>query len=183
MSITVYVEGLSNYVNQIIENQGVRPLADGRILLGRQYLDDNRTPNSIVMVPRRTNFGYADVSSTADSTGQGRNAQIRQRTLRSKEIVFDVHVWGAAFPPDENEDWDMTEYLYETVIRAAHQIASSDSHIIDGVWVDQEDTAVNRERLGHYFVFQIGVRGPVAALPVNLVPTGTRINPAFPTVR
>lgn len=181
MAIVQLYVAMNALVTQLVSNAQVRPLNDGKILLGREHATDTRAPNSIVMVPVTTRFGRSQITSTTDTVSptEGRIARLRARTIASRLHVFEVHVWGAATPGSPYDDYEVTEFLFETVIRAAYAIATVDAQWTDGTWMDQQPDAFQRDKVGHYFVFHLGFDGPIADLAVNLAPHGTTLEPTL----
>jgi hypothetical protein len=181
VSIVQLVDAIGAYVVSALEASGVRPLNDGAVLLGAEYVDDTRAPNSVVFVPTQMNFSRSVINSMSDtqSVGQGKPARIRQRTLAQRAHVFEVHVWGAATPSNARDDFDVTEYIAETIVRCSYLLASSDSQPGPGMWIDQREASGQKSKLGHYLVFQLALQGPVVDQAVNFVPAGTRLVPTL----
>ncbi len=182
MSIVQLIDNLGAFVASALEQSGLRPLNDGGVLLGAEFVDDTRAPNSIVFVPVRTQFGPPLAVSAGGNSAptNGTPFRTRARPRHSRAPVVEVHVWGAATPTNPRDDYDVTEYLAETVVRCAYLLASlANTRPGQGTWVDQRDTSGQKSKLGHYFVFELELRGPVVDQPVNFVPPGTRMVPTL----
>lgn len=183
-TITHVTQRISDAVNLALENSMLEPLQDGGILLGQEHIDDQRGPNSIVFVPTRTGFGPSLATATSDNValapGGGRLARLRQRTVASRKLTFEIHVWGKAKPGDPFDDYDVVEGLVETLIITIYTMVGQGNLTYgEGVWVDQQPEAPRREGAGHYFVFPVTFEGAVTDTSVNIVPPGTKLNPTL----
>jgi hypothetical protein len=184
MTIVQVTRAISNAVNLAIENSQVEPLQDGKILLGREFADDRRSPNSIVFVPVRTAFGPSLSTATSDTValapGGGFQRRLLQRTVASRRITFEVHIWGAAKPGDPFNDWDVAEGLAELVVLVVYKMVGQGNLTWgEGVWVDQQVDSEHREAEGHYLVFPMTLEGSVVDTSVNPMPPGTALNPTL----
>ena len=55
------------------------------------------------------------------------------RSLFTDVAVFEVHCWAQATPPDEDEDFDASQALYQTVIAQCHgSETSAEVHVGHG---------------------------------------------------
>lgn len=159
-----------------------KAFVDGRILLGRQHVFEQSSPPRVVFVPRRSNFGPKDVFNRSQVSGfpsAEMTRQIRQRSLRTDQVAFEVHVWGASVPPDPDQNFDFAQVLYQQVIRSAHLLNPGNYELQDGTWADQDEGETQLVVDGHHFVFGLALGTPVLGQLLSLVPTP--INPVATT--
>lgn len=148
-------------------------LTDGGILIGRQWLASQSAPPRIVFVPTRSRFDMGRDSYGVDV--QAKRSQWLQRSIGSEFVHFDVHVWGAATPPDPNGgDFDATQVLYQALYQSLWDIAQSSFTMTEGTWVDQAPGESQLQKLGHEFVFDLEIGTPILDVELEYVPqTGT----------
>jgi hypothetical protein len=171
------IDALGSAIAQVIENAQLRPLNDGAVLFGRQFVDDTRAPNSIVFVPTGGTFGPP--KATADPSGSATPARRLARPLWTESTDFDVHVWGAATPSVFADDFRVTQRLYQCVLVACFQLATTQVKPGRFAWVSQSAQAPQRDALGQYVVFQLTLSSVVTDLGVNFAPAGTHIVPTL----
>lgn len=167
------VSFISDDVIARLDAAGYPPLVDGQILLGRQHLLEQSAPPRIVFVPVRSVFGARDTynrSRVASSPSTEQRLQYAQRALHSEVVTFEVHVWGAAEPPDPDDDFDATQALYHVVIQSLRANITGGYELGDGDWTDQHPDAAQLQKLGHEFVFEVSIGTPVLDELHPLVP-------------
>ena len=182
MTIAQVAQSISNAMNMALQNSMVAPLQDGGVLLGREFADDRRAANSIVIVPVATEFGTPQIQSLTDSVAvtSGRPGRERSRNLASRKIHFEVHVWGAAQPNDQFNDWDIAEALSETFVAVVYLMVGAGNLTWGrGTWIDQMPGETRREGLGHYLIFPMALEGSVVDTAVNFLPPGTVMKPTL----
>ena len=154
-------------------------LKDGRILIGRQHVYEASSAPRIVFVPLKSKWMPKSVYTRTPASAVPSPEQQRQwanRSIYTEAVLFEVHVWGQATPPDpEGGDFDATQVLYQQVARSLQHQAPGSFELVDVDWTDQKATGSQLVRAGHEAVFGLVVNTPVldliAALPY--VPPGT----------
>lgn len=141
-----------------------RALTDGRILIGRQYIYEQSAPPRVILIPTASKWPAKSVYNASAVNGYP-SAEVRrqnqQRSIRTEEVLFEVHCWGAATPADPDTDVDLTQVIYQAVIQSAHRLAPGTWDVTDGQWADQKDGATQIDKLGHEFVFGLSLRTPI----------------------
>jgi hypothetical protein len=159
-------------------------LTAGQILLGRDHtrfeLSPAGAPPFIAFVPAPSGVKFnarAPAHGAVRLTGELAN-QIKYRALWTEWTLFEVHTWGAAYPPDSKLDFDVTQRLYQQVIQSVHLLCSGDYRLDEGSWDDQAPKATQLVKLGHYNVMRIALGTPVLEFampfvvpPITLSPT------------
>jgi hypothetical protein len=175
--IVVVVDAITTAYNQLLESCGQRPLNDGAILFGREFVSENRAANSIVLVPVGGSFGGPKAISQAQfTTPQPPNAnRVKARPLWTETTEFEVHVWGAAQPSSLREDVRMVQQLYALLMIACFQIATIAIKPGRFSWESQRPDAPARSGLGQYLVFSMTVEASVTDLSLLFVPPDTRV--------
>jgi hypothetical protein len=163
------------------------PLVGGSVLIGREHVFEQSAPPRIVAIPVRSKWGPKGAASHTPGTIEKR-IQVAQRSIRTENVVLEVHVWGQATPPDPRNDFDATRALSHQLIQSVHLLTAGNYELLDGAWADQVATATQQIKAGHEHVFGISIATPVldAALPyaptyVTAVTT-TELQPADLTV-
>lgn len=149
-------------------------LVDGRILLGREHIAEQSSPPRIVFIPVRSKFGAKSVSGHRQvAPSAERQRQLQQRSIATEKVVFEIHAWGQATPPDPDLDFDATQVLYQQVIQSVHLLTAGAYELVDGAWSDQVATATQLLKAGHEHVFGIAIATPVMDAAQPFVPAGT----------
>ncbi len=164
----------------------IAPLVDGRILLGRERLEERKSPSRIVMVPTVVRYKPANTMSNVSPaflSNQFSPAQIRalQRPLAVENQTYEFYCWGQHRPAKPELDLNATAYLASVVIRAVQNIAMSSAHIDGtGEWIDQRAREPQRLKAGHEYMFTLSIDAPVLdssvqypLQPLTAVPTVT----------
>ena len=158
--------------------------ADGRALLGQQHVAEGSAPPRVVFVPTDSDWTVRDAATSRPTTGVPRSAeqlrQAQQRSIRTEVVTFRVHVWGQATPPDPDADFDVTQVLYQQVVRSAQSLADGQFDLTPGTWTDQAPGTTQLVKLGHEFVFGLTLQTPVLDLPLlSYVPKPITITNTF----
>ena len=149
-------------------------LADGSILLGREFVQAHGVAPRIVFIPTRSSFGPKSPSNRRNTASAQEIArQSVTRSIATESIDFEVHVWGQSNPPDPAGDFDATQVLYQAIIQQVHSIAAGCHEWGNGIWTDQTTSATQMIRAGHEMVFGVTIRTPVLDFPTPFVPSGT----------
>lgn len=167
-SIVQLVSALSDAVVELLAEAGYAPLTDGKILLGRQHQAEHSAPPRIVIVPLKSTFGPKDAYS-ASRVAQSQPyaaealAQIRQRSIATERVTFEVRCWGVSpeAEPDFDDDIDVTQALYQAVIEAVHMLLVGSYELGRGEWIDAREGTTQHVHLGREFVFELTVATPV----------------------
>jgi hypothetical protein len=185
--LVIVVDAITTTYNALLASNQQRPLADGAVLFGREFVDINRAANSVVMVPVGGAFSGPKAISQSQFNGTPPQAnRTRARPLWTEATDFEVHVWGAAEPSTLREDVRAVQQLYSLLLVACFQLATI--AIVPGrySWESQRPDAPARSALGQYFVFSLTVMSSVTDLSVNFVPPSTKVanvvnlNPPIP---
>jgi hypothetical protein len=183
MTIRAIVAAISNQVVTRLDAAGFPPLAEGRILLGRQAQFQQHAPPRIIMTPTNSDFSGAEAYSrqpmvSGSMSAEGR-AQHAQRSILTDHIRFEVACWGASVDEDpavqRDDDYDVTQALYHAVLQAvacpplddpqgaavAGPFTSGGVEADGGRWVDATFAAGQVNVLGRTFVFNLTLATPV----------------------
>lgn len=154
---------LSSDVSMRLAAAGYPPLVDGRILLGRQHVEEQSAPPRIVFVPMGSSYGPKDaVGNPTPARAAERRAQIAQRSRMTDLQRFEIHCWGVtAAAPDPDFDFDATQFLVHTLIGSIQDNIRGTYTMIGGTWADQQPGAAQLQKLGHDFVLTIDIQTPV----------------------
>lgn len=160
---------------------GYPALTDGAILLGQQHLVEQSAPPRIIFIPKSSAFSVpspasaSNVSTNTPYSTEGRR-QIAQRSIATDSVTFEVRCWGSSIPADPNNDFDVTQALYQQVIASAHVLCAGAYKVGNGAWTDTSQLF----RDGREFVFSLTLATPVlgtllsrAPSDVHAVPTTT----------
>jgi hypothetical protein len=158
-----------------------KAFTDGRILLGRQHSYEASSPPRVVFIPLRTTWKPKAVYNASRASGFPSaefTRQLHQRSIRTDEVLFEVHVWGADSPPDPDIDFNITQVLYQQIVQSAHLLMPGTYELENGQWQDQQADASQLIKEGHLFVFGLAIGTPVldkalARVPVPIVPVAT----------
>jgi hypothetical protein len=159
------------------------PLVDGAIVLGRQHVLEQYAPPRVVFIPTKSKFSARSVSTAAPFAGNPTPELLKewqQRSIRTEEITFEVHVWGVSDTTqgevNPDADFDATQLLYQAVILSVHKLTVGRYELLDGEWADQRAGATQHMKYGHEFVFGLRFGTPVLDLLLPLAPSGTAAN-------
>lgn len=140
---------------------------EGRILVGREHVNENSAPPRVVFVP----MGIADAPSggtsamTAAAFSEGEYDRTRTSPpFRGEILWWEVHVWGVGerlFGP--------THIVAQAIKRATQTRGSGTYEIGRAAWSDQDPDAPQRTKLGRNLVFQLGMRVPITRNPAVLL--------------
>jgi hypothetical protein len=174
------IAGLSAHVNLLLENQQMRPLADGQILLGREHVSDSSSAPRIVFVPSRVRFGNAEVSpiTTVTVNAQGFRSRLRARPVATRHQTFDVHIWGdgeVQSSEDPAVNFDLSVALSDTLLRSVYLMGGRTARSEQGMWPDQDPNGPSLDIMGHYQIITIEFDIPVFDSAVNFVPPNTKL--------
>ena len=147
---------------------------------------------AIAMTSPGAGYASAPTPTIADSGGgTGATAQASvllptaeqmaiwaQRSLYTDVAVFEVHCWSQAAPPDEDEDFDASQALYQTVIAQCHLTVPGSFKPTSGIWTDSKPGATQIMLAGHEFVFTCEFRTPLLDAALGYAPPGTQAAPS-----
>jgi hypothetical protein len=184
-NISSIVTAISNDVVAKLATAGYPPLTDGRILMGRQHDAESSAPPRIIMTPVSSDFTEKRVTSRSNvNTGSPRQysteqlAENAQRSIGTEVIVFEVRAWGTATPPNADQDFDITQALYQQVIASVHLLTAGSYGLSKGQWTDSKGAgATQLVRFGREFVFGISFQTPVLDQLLSFAPTNVKANP------
>ena len=129
---------------------------DGETLVGAEALSREGKPPRIVWVPRDDTF----------MAPQERGATL-QRSLHTRRIAADVHLWGA--------DMTATETMLEDFVNALRAVVGPNYELLGGQWLGQTLTA-----RGRTYVLGLAVKTPLPeAAPTRVTVTGEVTDTAF----
>lgn len=173
-SITDVIAALSTEVVTRLADAGMTALTDGKILLGRQHVEEYSAASRIVAIPMGSTFGPRSVSGAASGTHPNaeQRAEIAQRAIASEILSFEIHCWGQANPPTEDGDWNVTRAIAHVVLQAAQALAAGVWSAGSGKWTDSTANATQLGRAGREFVFTLQIATPVLADLLPYAPAG-----------
>lgn len=158
-------DALSNDIIESLAAANYPPLTDGKVLLGRQYQFEASAPPRIIFIPTKSAFPAKDVYNRS-VTGQGgytaeQLAQNKNPSILSDNITFEVRCWGVSPTQDPDQDFDMTQALYQQVLRTCDKLARGTYLVTGGEWTDSRFTSGQLIRDGREFVFQLTFGTPI----------------------
>lgn len=160
---------------------------DGSILLGRRNLAmqmANATPR-IVFLPQGCGewtigpYGGVQAPQTFPITLSQLTAEQQieslQRQLNTEPHRFEVHVTGAADPPDPDfADFDVTQMLYQTLyVSLFNMIGPARARVLRGEWTSQRPDMGTLGTRGQKWVGLIEITQPVLDDPLRFIPAST----------
>lgn len=151
-----------------------RAFTDGMILLGREWIGTDSAPPRVIFVPQRGVFSAPNAASAWTMAAIAAGETDREdlgRPLLTEMITYEVHVWGQEGTTTA-ASFTATQRLYHQILRSAHLRAAGVTDPTGGMWVDQEENAVQRVKIGHEFVFTIGIAAPVVDDPYEYADDG-----------
>lgn len=157
------------------------PLPDGHILLGQQHIAENASPPRVVAIWRRSEWpGKGVYSPSTASPPPDLQTQKLARSLWTELYVIEFHVWGQQVPPDpEGGDKDVTQLLYQQLIRSIDQMARGTWDLLPGRFTKEQPGATNLMAAGEEFVFTMKIGSPIPEVDLEPVPTGTALGITF----
>lgn len=156
----------------------LNPLQDGsagKILLGRQRQFEQAAPNRIIFVPMGSSFGpkgpaSASVVAANQAYSPEALAQIRQRSILTEFLNFEVRVWGNG--TDVDNSFDLTQTYYQQVIRSVHNLCAGVYEATPGIWTDSRIQSSQLVVDGKEFVFGLKFATPVLDVLLQFAPSG-----------
>jgi hypothetical protein len=154
-------------------------LVAGQILLGRQHQFEQTSPPRIIFVPATSEFAAKDIynrSLVADApySDEGRK-QLQQNAFLTEMFSFEVRCWGVGTDPDD--DFDMTQSLYQAVLQSVKHVGGPFTRggieVTRGTWTDASIGSSQHVRFGREFVFGIRFATPVLSELLPFVPSDT----------
>lgn len=176
--IVALVSAISTDVSAGLLAAGYPALTDGAILLGQQHLMEQSSPPRIIFIPKSSTFGppspasASNVSTNTPYSTEGRR-QIAQRSIQTDSVTFEVRCWGQSVPADPNNDFDVTQALYQQVIMSTHLIAAGNYKVGNGTWNDTSQLY----RSGREFVFSLTLATPVLGTLLTRAPNNVAAVP------
>jgi hypothetical protein len=150
---------------------GHADLVDGGIAFGSQYIFDRKSPPRVVFVPASSAFTGPTYGT--ESIGTPRPVAPIAQDLATDLFTFDVHVWGAANPPDpDGGDFDDARFLIHQVIRVCQPRLYSSAIKPMRVIYDQTPPST----LGSHATMQLQFATPVIDSLELYLPPGTTGN-------
>lgn len=149
-------------------------LTRGKIFLGSEHARFEQTaPPELVVVPVGNEFadGSRRLAHGAVNFTGGNKAQIERRTIGIDTVIVQLHAWGAASPPDPEEDFDVTQRLYQQFLQSLHLLGVGSFQPQRGVFEDQQERATQRVKSGHYHVTTYAIMTPVLEFSMPFVET------------
>lgn len=146
-------------------------MTDLGILLGREHISEQSAPPRIVMIPVGSKWGPKSVYHGASANTAERERQNQQRSIATEKVVFEVHTWGEADPPDPDNDFDATQVLYQQVIQSIHALTAGTYELLDGAWPGQLPNATQLVRAGHEHVFRVAIGTPILDVLLPYAPS------------
>lgn len=145
---------------------GHADLVDGGIEFGSQYVTDRASPPRVVFVPAGSTFSgpvyYSEDSSV-------RRVMPVFQSLATDTMTFDVHVWGAANPPDpDGGDFDDCRFLVHQLVRICQPRVYPGLRVVRVVY-DQTPAS----SLGAHAIVQLQIEAPVGDVLEMYLPPGT----------
>jgi hypothetical protein len=181
------VAAISNDLVAALALAGLPPLADGKIVLGRQRIMEQSAPPRVIFVPLKSKFGPRSFSTAAPINGNPTAelvTQWQERSIATDAVTFEAHCWGvsnvALAETDPDADFDATQVLYQALILSVHKLAVGRYKLLDGEWLDQAPSATQHVKYGHWYKFGIQLETPVLDV---LLPLVTPVTTANPTTR
>lgn len=169
--IVALVSAISTDVSAGLLAAGYPALTDGAILLGMQHIVEQSAPPRIIFIPKSSTFGppspasASNVSTNTPYSTEGRR-QIAQRSIQTESVTFEVRCWGQSVPADPNNDYDVTQALYQQVMISTHLLAAGNYKIGNGAWTDTSQLF----RGGREFVFSLTLATPVLGALLSRAP-------------
>ena len=161
---------------------------DGSILLGRRNVAMQTavaTPR-IVFVPQGSPawdylpYGGVIPAQSGLPSRLSEKKQEQQYMLLNRQLVterqrFEVHVTGAASPPDPDfGDFDATQAVYQTLYAVMWDLISPDrAKVLGGRWSSQVDGMASLDTRGQKWIGTIEIAQPVVDNPLTFIPTST----------
>jgi hypothetical protein len=143
---------------------GYPALVDGAILIGGQHVYEHSSAPRIVFVPAASTFGVRDPASPSRVSGADiaeQQAQWLQHPIASEMITFEVHCWGAATTGNPDDDYDVTQALYQQILMSLHLLCEGCYRILPGKWTSGTAQGTQLGKLGQEFVFGVEFSTPV----------------------
>ena len=155
-----------------------RAFTDGVALIGRQHVFAQSAPPRVLFIPVASKWGPKSVYGTdRNYPSADIRRQNQQRSIRTENVVFEVHCWGAAGAPDPDDDFDAAQRLSQAVVQSAHRLAPGTYELTDGRWSDQQPSETQLDKLGHEMVFGLSIGTPVLGKLLPYAPDDVAANP------
>jgi len=193
MSIAYLVRSISDQLLPLLQDRGLPPLSDGKILLGPQHLSEQGSAPRVVFVPLGSMLGPSQPSSTANNTqqqiagdpqnlAQGQRSRLLQRPIANDEITFEVHCWGDVPSQEADPDfaYDFAQALAHTTVLAVNQACGpqtdSSWQASNGLWISATKDGAKLNTAGQTYVFQLKIHVPVLDVAETFVVGGATLN-------
>lgn len=150
----------------------VPALTDGSILIGSENAKEHSAAPRIVAIPIGAKWGPKSNALVTGARNAERQAQIHQRSVKTRINVIEFHCWGESTPPDPAKNFTMAEALADALEDSAALLYGQPHDISDAVWNDQKARATCFVKSGHLFTFTMTLRTPVLDNPLPFVPSG-----------
>ena len=142
------------------------------ILFGDAHVGEQSSPPRVVFVPVGSEIAHRQpVGARTLSSYHSANDTLErlQRAIRTDKVIFEVHVWGQAEPPDpDGGDHDATQLLQHAILQTLQDLAPGCWRAGAGKWT----RGTNVVRAGQELVFPLTIDTPVlGALLENAPPT------------
>jgi hypothetical protein len=149
---------------------GYPPLADGKILLGKQNDYQAGSPPRVILTPTGSPFAPVDVYSLEPGlvSDEGR-AQNQQQAIWTELLVFECRCWAKSASVDpaavRDDEYDQTQALYHAVLQSLREVCGpfTDGGVMPskGSWTDATFGAAQQMAFGREFVFGFQVPIPI----------------------
>jgi hypothetical protein len=170
VSIGALIEAISSAITDGLDQQGIPQLANMRVELGKRFLDDALPTPRIVFVPKGIRHEAAE---SATPTVAEYRAGLIQKAFLTRWTTYEVHVFGAASSPDGATEYDLTEFLLDTVLWQLDQIARGSVLTGGGEWDPEGESQFTPQT--HHAVVAVEIATPVLDKPA--MPARAFVNP------
>lgn len=179
--IKALVAAISTEVVSALAAANYPALVDEKILLGKQFQFEQSAPPRIIFTPIGSEFPMKDVYNASRTGTQGYTAeqlaQLKNRSIATDKISFEVRCWGVSSNQDPDDDYDFTQALYHQVVRTVLAMARGSAEFSGGKWTDASFSSGQLVRDGREFVFNVTFGTPILALLEPLPTTADVDNP------
>jgi hypothetical protein len=158
---------------------GYPSLVDGGILIGGQHVFEMSSAPRIVFVPTGSKFGPRDPANPARVSGADDaqyQAMVLQRPIASEILSFDVHCWGAATTGNPDDDYDVTQALYQQILMSMHTLCEGCYSAGNGRWTSGTAQGTQLAKAGQEFVFTLDIATPVLDTLLAFAPGTLTVN-------
>lgn len=153
---------LSDDVRADLIAAGYPDLVDGKILLGKHHQYEQSSPPRIIFIPLTSSFPAKDLADAFGRASAQYNAMANNQSELTEKIKFEVRCWGAG--DDQDDDFDLTQALYQQVIRSCIRLTRGVVNFSGGKWTNAQVTSTQLVRDGLEFVFAAEFDTPILSM-------------------